>query len=314
MTGGAVLAGVDIGGTTTLAVLSDGGPRPLATTRLATPAAQGGAAMLAAAASAVRTLLADTGTPATALAGVGVGAAGVIDPDTGRVLAASDSFRDWVGTDVNQELSGLLGGCPVWTDNDVNAFLLGELAAGEQPAPRHAMAITLGTGVGGALLVDGVLLHGGPAGAGEIGHVGRFGDRRCTCGQIGHLEAYASGRSLGRRYTEATGQERTAAAVAEAARAGDADALRIYREAGRFLGEAIATGCGLLGVDLAVVGGSVVRSWPLLADAVTRVLRERPLLTGEPVRVRPGVLGEYAVAIGAAALALARIGGVPASR
>ena len=292
MTG--VRAGVDIGGTKTLVVVCDEDGRELGSTSAPSQAHRGGAAILDRVAELVGSLVPED----AVLAGVGVGAAGVVDPVTGTVLVTGDSFTGWAGTPVNAELSARLGGVPVRTVNDVDGFLLGELLPGE----RNVLGVAVGTGVGGALFVDGRLLYGGSTGAGEIGHVGRYGEERCTCGQIGHLEAYASGRALARRYAEATGRTLAAEAVAAAALAGDHAAQTVFTDAGRFLGQAIAHAAGLLGVATCVLGGSVVKSWALLEKPVREALEERPLLSGKPVSVRLSRNGEKAVALGAAGL------------
>ncbi|MCU1684726.1 MAG: Glucokinase [Amycolatopsis sp.] len=294
-------AGVDIGASKTLVVLCDDGGVEVADAAVPTDAAHsGGESILDTAAQLIAQLVAGA-----ELSGVGVGAAGVIDDIAGLVVATGDSFTGWAGTAINAGLSARLGGVPVRADNDVNALLLGELS--ESGDVRQALGITLGTGVGGALLVDGRLLHGEGNTAGEIGHIGRFGDAPCTCGQRGHLEAYASGRSLSRRYTEATGRNLSAADVAAAASAGDVDAAAVYEEAGRYLGVTIAQTGGLLGLGLAILGGSVTRSWPLLEKSVQRALDEQPLLSGNPVTVRLSRLGAKAVALGAIELVRPRL-------
>ncbi|WP_031466359.1 ROK family protein [Sciscionella sediminilitoris] len=292
-----IWAGVDIGGSKILAVGVDEHANVLARAQFPSPAAHGAAAILDAAAEAVRVVLARAGGTCR---GIGVGAAGVIDPEAGTVVAASGSFPGWTGTKITPELSARCEGLPVATDNDVNMLLLGEIFAGGDTPVRHALAVALGTGVGGALLVDGSLLHGGGPGAGEIGHIGRFGDAPCTCGQIGHLESYASGRSIARRYAEGSGEQADAAEVAVRAGAGDPVAVRVFAEAGTHVGAAIADACGLLGIELAVLGGGVAGAWRLLEPAMTRSLAERPLLTGRPVQVRPARLGELGIAVGAA--------------
>jgi glucokinase len=310
-------AGVDVGASKTLAVLCADDGTVLREAQRPTPAGDGGKVILDTAAAVVRTLLGET--PVTELAGVGVGAAGVIEPESGLVLATGNLFTGWAGTAINAGLAARLGGVPVRAENDVNGFLFGELAAlgkpstGGEPAacgergaagpPRNALAVALGTGVGGALWVDGRLLHGGATGAGEIGHIGDFGQELCSCGQRGHLEAYASGKSLARRYAQATGAAPlTAAQVATAARSGDPAAIEVFEQAGRCLGTAIAQAGGLLGVDIAILGGGVLRSWPLLEKALLRAVRAQPLLSGEPVIVHRSRLGSRAVAIGAAGL------------
>lgn len=292
-------AGVDIGGTKTLAVLrADDDPAVLATATAPTPAKAGGKSILDTAASLVRAM---SGRIDGELVGVGVGAAGVIDPADGLVVATGNAFDGWTGTAINAGLAARLDGVPVRADNDVNAFLLGELAAAGHPP--HALAVTLGTGVGGALYIDGRLLHGGPTGAGEIGHIGDFGQELCSCSRTGHLEAYASGTSLTRRYVREGGvRVPDASAVADAARHGDPVAIEVFETAARHLGSAIAQAGGLLGVDLAILGGGVLRSWPLLEKPLLASLEAQPLLSGEPVTIRRSVLGETAVAIGATRL------------
>lgn len=292
-------AGVDIGGTKTLAVLcADDDPAVLATATAPTPAKAGGESVLDTAASLVRAM---SGRIDGELVGVGVGAAGVIDPADGLVVATGNAFDGWTGTAINAGLAARLDGVPVRADNDVNAFLLGELAAAGHPP--HALAVTLGTGVGGALHIDGRLLHGGPTGAGEIGHIGDFGQELCSCGRTGHLEAYASGTSLTRRYVREGGVlVADASAVADAARHGDPVAIEVFELAAQHLGSAIAQAGGLLGVDLAILGGGVLRSWPLLEKPLLASLEAQPLLSGEPVTIRRSVLGETAVAIGATRL------------
>ena len=292
-------AGVDIGGTKTFAVLcAEDDPAVLATATAPTPARSGGESILDTSATLVRAV---SGRIEGELVGVGVGAAGVIDPADGTVITTGNAFQGWTGTAINAGLSARLGGVPVRADNDVNAFLLGELGAAGYP--KHAMAITIGTGVGGALYVDGRLLHGGPTGAGEIGHVGDFGPERCSCGRTGHLEAYASGTSLTRRYVRAGGVVvPDAGAVADAARHGDPVAIEVFEQAARHLGSAIAQAGGLLGVDLAILGGGVLRAWPLIEKPLLASLEAQPLLSGEPVTVRRSALGEAAVALGATSL------------
>ena len=292
-------AGIDIGGTKTLAMLcADGDPAVLATATASTPAKAGGESIMDMAASLVRAV---TGRIEGELIGVGVGAAGLIDPDSGLVIATGNAFDGWAGTAINAGLAARLGGIPVRADNDVNAFLLGELAAAGQP--RHALAVTIGTGVGGALYIDGRLLHGGPTGAGEIGHIGDFGPERCSCGRTGHLEAYASGVSLTRRYVRAGGVVvPDAGAVADAAQRGDPVAIDVFEQAGHHLGSAIAQAGGLLGVDLAILGGGVLRSWPLLEKPLLTAVQAQPLLSGDPVTIRLSQLGDTAVAVGATRL------------
>jgi glucokinase len=133
------------------------------------------------------------------LEAVGVGAAGVIDRRDGSILAASDSFRDWAGYPLAHDLRAAFG-VPVAVENDVNAFVEGERRFGAMRELDDVLGITLGTGVGGALVLAGELYTGPHGAAGEIGHMPGFGDRRCSCGRTGHLETLASGRSIVARW------------------------------------------------------------------------------------------------------------------
>ncbi len=298
-----MVAGVDIGGTTTQVALCGEDLNVLDRLEVPTPAAAGGAAMVGAALDGVRQLL---GRTPGRLLGVGVGAAGVVDARAGRILVASDSFRDWAGFGVTAAVEEALG-VPAFLDNDVNAFLRGEAAAGAVAGEPHVLGMTLGTGVGGALWLDGALYDGPHGAAGEIGHVPGFGDLPCTCGGRGHLETLASGRSIAARYGERTGRTVTARAVAEAAVGGDPDALAVYEGAGAAVARAILVTAGLLDVTTFVIGGGVTGAWAFVEPAIERTLTAEPPVSGHPVRVLPALLGGDAVAIGAAARALTEL-------
>ncbi|MEV3906715.1 ROK family protein [Streptomyces canus] len=295
------VAGVDIGGTSTQVALFADDLTVVDRLEVPTPASVGGDAMVGAALDAVRLLLDRTG---VRLLGVGVGAAGVVDVREGRILVASDSFRDWAGFAVTAALEEALG-VPAFLDNDVNAFLRGEATAGAVAGERDVLGMTLGTGVGGALWLDGAL-YGGPHGAaGEIGHIPGFGDLPCTCGGRGHLETLASGRAIAARYGERTGRALSARDVAEAS---DADALAVYEDAGAAVARALLVTAGLLDVTTVVIGGGVGRAWTLLEPSILRALATEPPVSGHPVRVVPSLLGGDAVAVGAAARVRAELG------
>ncbi len=310
MTG--VVAGVDIGGTTTQVALCRDDLSVVDRLEVPTPAAAGGAAMVGAALDAVRLLLDRTD---ARLLGVGVGAAGLVDARAGRILVASDSFRGWAGFAVTATVERALG-VPAFLDNDVNAFLRGEAAAGAVAGDPYVLGMTLGTGVGGALWLEGALYDGPHGAAGEIGHVPGFGDLPCTCGGRGHLETLASGRAIAARYGERTGRDLSARDVAGAAGAGDPDALAVYEEAGAGVARAMLVTAGLLDVTTFVIGGGVSRSWALVEQPIRRTLAAEPPVSGHELRVLPAGLGGDAVAVGAAARARAELdphGSSPAS-
>lgn len=295
-----VIAGVDIGGTTTQVVLCSTGLDVLDRVELPTPAADGGQAMIGTVLDGL-TRLRDRH-PAARLAGVGVGAAGVVDARAGRILVASDSFTGWAGFGVTAALEASTG-VPAFLDNDVNAFLRGEVAKGAAAGESHVLGMTLGTGVGGALWIDGALLDGPHGAAGEIGHIPGFGDLPCSCGGRGHLETLAAGRSLAARYAERTGRHTDARGVAQAAERGDGDALAVFSAAGAGIARALLITAGLVDVTTAVIGGGVSRAWSLLEPAVQAALAAEPPVSGQPIRLVPALLGSDAVAVGAASRA-----------
>ncbi|MFD5970702.1 ROK family protein [Streptomyces sp. NPDC060311] len=294
-----VFAGVDIGGTTTQVVLCDTELKVLDRAEVATPARSGGRAMIDAVLDALAIVRART--PGRTAA-VGVGAAGVVDAVSGHVLVASDSFTDWAGFPVAAALRTALG-VPAFLDNDVNAFLRGEIVCGAAAGEADVLGMTLGTGVGGALWTGGELRTGAHGAAGEIGHIPGFGDLPCTCGGRGHLETLASARSVRARYGERTGRQLTAREVADAARDGDADARAVYAAAGAGIARAIVMTAGLVDIGTVVIGGGVSGSWTLLEPLIQERLAAEPPISGHPVELLRAALGSDAVPLGAAARA-----------
>jgi glucokinase len=293
-----LVAGVDIGGTKTVVVLCDRRGEVIAEAAEPTPAREGGPAMAETARRLVDRLARDSG---AGLAAVGAGVAGVVDPVSGRIVAASDSFTGWAGFPLGEWLAEALS-VPVTVDNDVNAFLAGELALGAARGLRDVVGITLGTGVGGAIAIEG-RVHGGPRGAaGEIGHTPGYSQDLCTCGQRGHLETVVSGRSIVSRYAARTGRVvASAKEVAGLAHEGDQAALEVFRQGGHALGLAVATATNLLDVEAVVVGGGVRAAWDLLEPGLDAALADNAPVSGYPVAVRPSQLRHCAVALGAAA-------------
>lgn len=306
----AVVAGIDIGGTKTAGALVAADGTVLARATRDTPARTGGAAMAETAALLVEELVDDAGVRPDA---VGVGAAGVVDPRSGAIRAASDMFVDWAGFPLGERLGDRLE-VEVRVENDVNAFLLGETAWGSGRG-ADVLGVMLGTGVGGALVLDGRLRHGPYGAAGEIGHTPGYGDLVCTCGRTGHLETLASGTSIARRYAAATGDGVVSArVVADRARIGDPAAKAVFDDAGRAVALACISAATLVDVPLAVVGGGVVSAWDLLAPAVEATLLTDPPVSGAPLRIVPGTLRGDAVVLGAAALVAASDRSIPSEQ
>lgn len=248
---------------------------------------------------------------------VGVGVAGIVDGD-GRLVSGTNLGMEDVS--MRQQLAGELG-VTVAVGNDANVALWGEFQAGAAQAVRHAAMVTIGTGVGGGLVIDGELVEGAHGYAGELGHlIVDEGGRRCPCGNLGCVEAYASGTAIG-----AIARERLAAggvtsslndeedvdgrAVTRAALNGDAWAREILREAGTWLGVAMASIVNAVDPELIVLGGGAsTHSAGFLIPAATATMR--PRLLGHERREPPPVvlaeLGDDAGMVGAGLLALHR--------
>ncbi|MEW2445766.1 ROK family protein [Micromonospora marina] len=296
-----VLAAVDIGGTKTAAALVRGGT-VLARVRRATPATDGAAAVLDTAAALVRSL---GGAPVA----VGVGAPGLVDPDSGRVTAATSSIRDWSDVDVVTGLRARLG-LPVAVLNDVQAFTLGEAVHGAGRGLPTVLGVAVGTGVGGGVLAAGRLLTGRSGAAGHLGHVPvpQAAGRPCPCGATGHVEAVASGPATAARYAERTGATGVALPeVVRRARSGDGDALAVIALAGEALGTALAGLTNTLDPDCVVIGGGA--AVPELLDALRPAFAAACLPVLGAVPVVPAALGTDAQLVGAAEAALRALPG-----
>jgi glucokinase len=246
------------------------------------------------------------------VAGVGIGTAGVVDGD-GRIISATETFASWVGTDLVDGVRSRLRKGPEWpvaVINDVDAHALGELWLGAARGAESMLMVAAGTGVGGAVVVNGQLWQGAHHVAGEIGHIPAPGANgmRCPCGKDGHLEALASGPAIARRYEALSGTQVDAAEVAYLATAGDPIARDVVTAAAAGLGRAIAGIVTTIDPECVVVGGGVADAGPLWWQALRDTYQAELVdaLTGVPL-IR-AELGTAAPLIGAALAAFAAVG------
>lgn len=296
--GAAVRVGLDLGGTKIAAALVGADGTVLARHTRPTPAHSGSDAVLDALAEAAAEV--DPGRRATAL---GIAAAGVIDPRTGCVTSATDSIRGWAGTALAAGLADRTG-LPVACDNDVRATAGPELAALDTEGGSLLFA-AIGTGVGGAVAVDGRMLHGAAGIAGHLGHVPSpyAAGLPCTCGATGHLEVIASGPAITAHYQRLSGTtaDRLETVAARAAR-GDEAAVRAITTGAAAAGQALGGLANTLGPDRVVVGGGVPRVGPLYGDALAAAFAAElmPPLSG--LVPEAPLFGHDAAVLGAAAL------------
>lgn len=233
---------------------------------------------------------------------VGVGAAGFVDAARERVMFAP--HLSWRDEPLAERLAGRLD-LPVTIDNDANAALWAEHRFGVARDARDVVLITLGTGIGGALLLDGRLYRGHGGMAGEFGHMRVVPDGRpCECGQTGCWEQYCSGKALARFAAEA-GSHESGPSLTGMAEAGDPVARGAFAQIGGWLGAGLADVVAGLDPGLLVVGGGVSAAGELLL-APARESLARGLVGAGQRRIPPLVaagLGPLAGAIGAADLA-----------
>jgi len=251
---------------------------------------------------------------------VGIGAAGFVDADRSQVRFSP--HLAWRDEPLRDALTGVLG-LPVVVENDANAAAWAEWRFGAGRGETHLVCVTLGTGIGGGIVVDGTVQRGRFGMAGEFGHMVVVPDgRRCECGNRGCLEQYASGNVLGREARElaragspvAVGLlERVAGdvdalagpVVTDAARDGDACAVELFEDVGRWLGIGLANLAAALDPGTFVVGGGVSEAGELLLGPARESFRRT--LTGRgyrPVaRIVGAAFGPEAGLVGAADLA-----------
>lgn len=310
--------GVDLGGTKILAGLVDEHGTVLATERRATPRSDA-VEVLRAVGEVVRALTAGTTEPVTA---VGLGVPGPVDADRSIVFFAPN--LGWANVPVRSMLSAELG-IPVSVENDGNAAAWGEYHFGAaSDIDDDVTVVTVGTGIGGGIIIDGRLLRGSHGAAGEIGHLNVVqGGRPCGCGRHGCWEQYASGNALVREARALAAERRPEAGIllslgdgtpegvqgthiTEAARAGDPVAIEAFRVVGTWLGRGLADLSAVLDPAAFIIGGGVSEAGDLLLSSARQTLIEK-IAGGQQNRpsamVRAATLGNSAGLIGAAAVA-----------
>ena len=252
----------------------------------------------------------------TDIIGIGLGAPGLIIAETG-VVHFSPNFPGWTDIPLVDDVKKALGiqSLPVFMDNDVNAMTLGELRHGAGVGYQSIVALTLGTGVGGGVVIDGQVYHGSRNTAGELGHtVVEPNGRYCGCGNQGCLEAYAGAKNIVERTQEkiAAGSntkltsELTPKRIAAAAHAGDSLAVEIFAETGVYIGIALTSIAHVLNPEVAIIGGGIAEAGEsLLFEPIRNEFTRRAMDIPGMMKVVPATLGNRAGIVGAAMLAFA---------
>lgn len=247
---------------------------------------------------------------------IGMGCPGLLDSDTG-VVKFSPNLPQWNNVEIGRIMSEEFK-IPVAIDNDVRVATLGEFNFGAGKGYRNILCITVGTGVGGGIILNGQLQRGPCQSMGEIGHMTLKKDGPvCGCGNHGCLEALASSTAIIREARQviengkspvmqkmlAEGESLGAYLVTKAAGQGDAEAARIMRETGEWLGIGLANVINLINPDIIIIGGGVSLAGEILFRPLQEEISRRALkIPGSHVKIVPAELGDYAGMIGASTL------------
>ena len=294
--------GVDIGGTKVLATAVSSSGRVLRTATRTTPGRRVEARLVEDALTEAVQEIAGV----RRVGAIGIAAAGFVDAQGERVRFAP--HLPWQDEGVRARLAERWS-APVVLDNDANCAARAELTYGAVGDAESAVVVTLGTGIGGALILDGEVLRGYNGMAGEFGHNQVVpGGRPCECGGTGCWEQYCSGNALTRFVREQGVEDLAGPAITEAAAAGDPVALAAFAEVGEWLGVGVANLVASFDPQIVVIGGGLSAAGDLLLEPARQALRES--LVGAAHRTVPPVvraaLGPEAGAIGAADLARQR--------
>ncbi|MDU0202329.1 MULTISPECIES: ROK family protein [Paenibacillus] len=239
--------------------------------------------------------------------GIGVGSAGQIDWSTGQVRSASELLPGYAGTPLKVLLQAQFQ-LPVTVDNDVNVLALTEKHLGAGKGVRHFLCVALGTGVGGAVVVDGHLVHGCWGAGGELGHLSvDWNGAPCLCGGRGCLEQYASGTNIASRMTEKLASLGEAPVAMDSRevfsrwQSGDRVAAEVMAETIAALGSALASLVHIFNPELIIIGGGVAEAGDDFLDAIRKEMAARTMPSmHDGVRIEKAYRGNWSGMIGAA--------------
>ena len=250
------------------------------------------------------------------IAGVGIGAPGPLDTKSGIVLLTPN--LGWVNMPLRDRVARALD-LPCTLDNDANCAIFGEWWRGAARGVDHVVGLTIGTGIGGGIILGGKIYHGASDVAGELGHMTiEWNGRRCKCGNYGCLEAYASGPAIAARaiegieagaetslpqYVKGDLSKLTAQVIYEAAHDGDGYALEVVRETAKILGAGVANIINIFNPEVVVICGGVTQAGDRLFNPLRWEVKRRAFNPAwEACRIVPGTLPGTAGVFGAAAV------------
>ncbi len=309
------VVGIDIGGTNiVVGTVAEDGSELVGLVSEPTIADQGAEAVLGRIVKLARASIAAAS--GKKIAGVGIGSPGPLDTRTGIVLLTPN--LGWTNFPVRDRVAEALG-LPATLDNDANCAIFGEWWRGAARGVQHVVGLTIGTGIGGGIVLGGEIYRGASDMAGEIGHMTiDLNGRRCKCGNYGCLEAYASGPAIAARavegiqagvetglpeYVQGDLSKITAQLVYEAANDGDEFALEVVHDTAHFLGAGVANIINIFNPQVVVIVGGVTLAGERLFTPLRSEVKRRAFKPAVDVcRILPGELTGTAGVYGAAAV------------
>lgn len=309
--------GIDVGGTNVKIALVDDKGKIIYSNSVPTYAQMGYEYTVNNIKQAIRDLMKETNTKPSDIQGIGFDFPGQVDYKTG-VVKLAPNIPGWVNVPIAKMIEDEFH-IPTRIDNDVRCAALGELKFGAGKGCENFVCITVGTGIGSGLVINGKLVRGAANAAGEIGHIKlQMQDGPiCGCGDTGCLEAFASGPSIvamaqeylksgkSTKFREMAGVdgEITPYIVAKAAEAGDPVAKRIFEKTGYYIGMGLVSVINLLNPEKVIIGGGVAEAGDLLLEPIRKTIKERAMvIAGSTVEIVPAELGNSAGVIGASML------------
>lgn len=310
--------GIDVGGTNVKIALVDDNGKIIYSNSVPTYAKMGYEYTVNNIKQAIKDLMKETNTTPSDIEGIGFDFPGQVDCKTG-VVKLAPNIPGWVNVPIAQMIEDEFH-IPTRIDNDVRCAALGELKFGAGKGCENFICITVGTGIGSGIVINGKVVRGATNAAGELGHIKlqMNGGPICGCGDTGCLEAFASGPAIVamaqdyikggkstkfREMAAAEGGEITPYMVAKAAEEGDPVAKRIFEIVGEYIGIGLTSVINLLNPERVIIGGGVAESGELLLGPIRKTIKERAMVVaGNAVEIVPAQLGNSAGVIGASML------------
>ena len=293
--------GVDVGGTTVKLGLFTVEGELLDKWEIKTYTENEGERILPDVAEAIKGKIAEKLLKAEEICGIGVGVPAPVDKNGAIERAANVG---WMAKEIKKELEELTG-FPCVIGNDANVAALGEMWKGAGEGEKDLIMVTLGTGVGGGIIIDGHAVVGAHGAGGEIGHITVRDDETeaCGCGRKGCLEQYASATGLVRlakRYFEKNTKNSILTGKEITAKAGDAAALEITEEFGAYLGQALVNLAATVDPAVFVIGGGVSKAGDILLETVRKYFYDHAFYGNQKTKITLATLGNDAGIYGAA--------------